>query len=53
MRRCQGNYNILQNDSFITAIRIRFYKPKSGHNDLIWVAGESYWEAIKKFANSI
>lgn len=25
----------------------------AGHNDLVWVAGDSYWDAISKFAGTI
>lgn len=26
---------------------------RAGHNDLLWVAGESYWEALRRFRESL
>ena len=33
--------------------KFHFWVDDAGHNDLAWVAGDSYWNAIKKFTNTI
>ena len=31
----------------------RLWVPDAGHNDLQWVAGERYWDALRRFADSL
>ena len=32
--------------------KTHFWVDGAGHNDLAWVAGDSYWNAIAKFADA-